>query len=197
MDSPIAEAEAPIRKRVRNPEAHRAAILQAAQAVFAERGYARATIREIARQAGVTHGLVMRHFDSKENLFVAAVPGARDVEQLVQGDPEGLPERIAHGFVSRMERAGGNDPFVALIRSAASNEEAAVRLYMAMHERSTAAYLTAVTAADAEVRIEMLAAELIGVTFNRYVIGRGALAELTPDQLADHLTRVIRAILYT
>jgi AcrR family transcriptional regulator len=197
MDSPAAVTATPARKRVRNPEAHRAAILQAAQTVFAERGYARATIREIARQAGVTHGLVMRHFDSKENLFIAAVPGARDVDQLVQGDPGSLPERIAHGFVSRMEHAGGNDPFVALIRSAASNEEAAIRLYMAMHERSTSGYLKAVTAPDAEVRIEMLAAELIGITFNRYVIGKGPLMDLTPDQLADHLSRVIRAILYS
>jgi AcrR family transcriptional regulator len=183
------------KKRVRDPEAHRAAILDAARSTFAERGYARATIREIARRAGVTHGLVMRHFDSKENLFIAAVPGARDVEQLIQGDPELLPERIARGYVARMEQAGGDDPFVALIRSAASNEEAAIRLYTAMHERSTAGYRKAVTGPDPDVRIELLAAQLIGVTFSRYVIRQGPLTELSTEELVQHLTRVIRAIL--
>ncbi|MFJ5260040.1 TetR family transcriptional regulator [Streptomyces sp. NPDC088387] len=195
MDKPTSPAPAPTRKRVRDPEAHRAAILNAARATFTEYGYARATIREIARRAGVTHGLVMRHFQSKENLFIAAVPGARDVEQLVQGDPDTLPARIAQGYVARMEEGAAGDPFVALIRSAASNEETAVRLYNAMHERSMAGYLKAVTAPDAEIRIELLAAELIGVTFSRYVIRRGPLLELSPDQLSGHLARVIRAIL--
>lgn len=68
-------APAVVRKRVRAPEVHREAILEAARAAFAERGYTRATIREIAGRAGVTHGLVMRHFGSKEQLFLAAVPG--------------------------------------------------------------------------------------------------------------------------
>ncbi len=64
----------PKRKRVRDPEAHRAAILGAARAAFAERGYARATIRDIAARAGVTHSLVMRHFTSKEGLFLSVSP---------------------------------------------------------------------------------------------------------------------------
>ncbi|MEW1776912.1 TetR family transcriptional regulator [Streptomyces sp. NPDC086777] len=190
-------AVTPTRKRVRNPEAHRAAILDAARATFAEHGYTRATIREIAREAGVTHGLVMRHFHSKENLFVAAVPGARDVEQLVVGDPATLPERIAQGYVTRMERGAAGDPFVALIRSAASNEDTAVKLYTAMHERSMAGYLKVVSATDPEIRIELLGAQLIGVTFSRYVIRRGPLVALSPGQLVEHLTRTIRAILTT
>ncbi|MFF3405252.1 TetR/AcrR family transcriptional regulator [Streptomyces sp. NPDC002742] len=83
-----------VRKRVRAPEAHREAILEAARAAFAERGYTRATIREIAGRAGVTHGLVMRHFGSKEQLFLAAVPGPRDLPELLPGPPETMPERL-------------------------------------------------------------------------------------------------------
>ncbi|MDX6356856.1 MAG: hypothetical protein QOF98_3759, partial [Streptomyces sp.] len=173
----------------------RAAILEAARSTFAERGYARATIREIAQRAGVAHGLVLRHFTSKENLFVEAVPGARDLDELVAGDLDTLPARIAAGFVNRMENSKGEDPFLILIRSAASNEEAAVRLFTSMHERSSAAYRIALHGPDADLRIEFLAAQLIGVCFSRYVIA-GPLAELSPEELTAHLTRVIRGILF-
>ena len=46
----------------------RARIRNAALRLFAERGIERATIREIARAAGVSGGLVRHHFGSKEQL---------------------------------------------------------------------------------------------------------------------------------
>src|SRR3954470_3718308 len=101
----------PATRRTRDPEAQRAAIVAAARQVFAEQGFAKATIREIARRAGVTHGLVMLHFESKERLFLAAVPGTRDLADSVAGDLDGLPARIAASFVRRMETADNADPF--------------------------------------------------------------------------------------
>lgn len=44
----------------------------AAREVFAERGY-RATTREIAERAGVSHELIFRYFESKEKLLFDAV----------------------------------------------------------------------------------------------------------------------------
>jgi AcrR family transcriptional regulator len=44
----------------------------AAREVFAEHGY-RATTREIAERAGVSHDLIFRYFDNKEKLFFDAV----------------------------------------------------------------------------------------------------------------------------
>lgn len=43
-------------------------LLDAALSVFAERGFARATLRQIAERAGVTHGLVVHHFGTKSRL---------------------------------------------------------------------------------------------------------------------------------
>ena len=45
-----------------------AAVLKAAGELFSERGVASVTIRDIAARAGVNHGLIHRHFGSKENL---------------------------------------------------------------------------------------------------------------------------------
>src|SRR2546423_8562856 len=49
----------------------RAAILDAALAVFAERGYHAASIDEIAREAGVSKALIYEHFASKQALWAS------------------------------------------------------------------------------------------------------------------------------
>lgn len=47
----------------------RQALIEAALDVFVRRGFARATTREIAREAGVAEGTIYRHFDDKHVLF--------------------------------------------------------------------------------------------------------------------------------
>ncbi|OBH25734.1 TetR family transcriptional regulator [Mycobacterium sp. E342] len=50
-----------------------AAILEAATDLFAERGPAATSIRDIAARSNVNHGLVFRHFGTKENLVGAVL----------------------------------------------------------------------------------------------------------------------------
>ena len=194
-ESPASARSAGPRRRTRNPELKRAAILAAARAVFAERGYARATIREIARRAEVTHGLIVLHFSTKEQLFIQAVPGTRDLEDYVQGDRDTLGERVATAFVKRMESADSADPFIALVRSAASDENAARGLLGAMSRESLRAYETVLEGVDLAVKVDLIGAFLTGVTFNRYVIGEGPIATMPPDELVSYLTDVLGSIM--
>jgi AcrR family transcriptional regulator len=53
----------------RAPEASRSRLLDAAAEVFARRGYERATIDEVAREAGLSKGTVYWNFESKADLF--------------------------------------------------------------------------------------------------------------------------------
>ncbi|HVY77615.1 MAG TPA: TetR family transcriptional regulator [Solirubrobacterales bacterium] len=49
----------------------RAELLETAAAVFAQRGYAGATVEEIAERAGYSHGAVYSNFAGKDDLFLA------------------------------------------------------------------------------------------------------------------------------
>jgi AcrR family transcriptional regulator len=185
----------PAGQRVRDKEARRAAIIAAARAAFAEQGYAKTTIREIARRAKVTHGLVVLHFGTKEQLFVAAMPGTGDLGSFVEGDVGTLPDRIARAYVQRMESASSADPFLALIRSAASDQDAAKKLLMAMGQHSTESYRAVLPGDDIEMRVASLGAYLIGVTFSRYVLREGPLAAASRAELEACLVPAIRGIL--
>jgi TetR/AcrR family transcriptional regulator len=57
--------------RVRDPDATRAAVLAAAERLFAERGFANTSLRDISTASGVSHPLIHHHFGSKEELYQA------------------------------------------------------------------------------------------------------------------------------
>src|SRR5204863_9317244 len=52
-------------------EDRREQIVDAAIRVFSEKGFARATNKDIAREAGITPGLIYYYFESKEALLTA------------------------------------------------------------------------------------------------------------------------------
>jgi AcrR family transcriptional regulator len=60
-------------KRHYDAAASRQALLKAAAELFDERGYERATIREIGERAGVDPALIARYFGGKEGLYLAAL----------------------------------------------------------------------------------------------------------------------------
>jgi AcrR family transcriptional regulator len=83
----------------RKGELTRAAILDAALRLFAERGYQGATMRDIAREAGCSLGLAYRYFSRKEELVLAFyLQCADELEEEVRRIPAGP-------LASRFEKA--------------------------------------------------------------------------------------------
>jgi len=70
----------PIREQL--IEARRNQILDAAAAVFAEKGFHRATTKEIARTAGVSEGTIYNYFDSKADLLIGIMARLAELEHL-------------------------------------------------------------------------------------------------------------------
>ena len=62
-------------RRERRREGDRDELLAAAERIFSARGYAGASIREIAAEAGFSVGGVYQFFPGKEELFAAVVDG--------------------------------------------------------------------------------------------------------------------------
>lgn len=58
---------------MRNKEATIKKILQSANDEFAEHGFEQASVRVIAKNAGVTIGAIYKHFKSKEDIFKVLV----------------------------------------------------------------------------------------------------------------------------
>lgn len=76
MESRSVQAAPARRRRVGREERERQ-ILDAAVAVFSERGYANASMDAVAERVGVTKPVLYTHFGSKEGLLLACVAQAR------------------------------------------------------------------------------------------------------------------------
>jgi AcrR family transcriptional regulator len=85
-------------RRTRSARAERrdagAALLRAAAAVFAERGFQDASVEDIAHRAGYSKGAIYWHFESKDDLFLALLeerlerPIREMIELLESAPPE-------------------------------------------------------------------------------------------------------------
>jgi AcrR family transcriptional regulator len=73
MTTRARSARARAHRRSRRPEERPQELLEAALRVFAERGYRRARIDDVAQAAGVTKGAVYHYFDTKEALLCRAI----------------------------------------------------------------------------------------------------------------------------
>lgn len=74
----------------------RARILEGALRVFVRRGYEGATVREIAREAGVSQGLMYHYFEGKQELLRAIfLRGMEDVGASLRPPPPGTPPEEA------------------------------------------------------------------------------------------------------
>ena len=81
--------------------ARREQIIQAAKALFAERGFSRTTMADVVTASGMSMGAVYRYFPSKSDLVLAAVTGRDGTVdgQFLQEAPADLIARLA-GYVS-------------------------------------------------------------------------------------------------
>jgi len=96
--------------RRRDAEQARAAILEAARRLFAERDISAVSIRDIARAAGVSHGLVQHHFGTRERLIAAIVQD--EIDEFAAG-PRALPAGASDLERLRVELKSGVTRFRA------------------------------------------------------------------------------------
>jgi AcrR family transcriptional regulator len=161
-----ADAAAP---RKRDAEATRTAMLNAAKLHFAQSGYDRALLRDIAADAGADVSLIKRYFGGKEGLFEAALKASfgadrlagwnrasfgRDMAVMMAGDPHQHPERT--------------QSFQFLLRAATSPTTAPM-LNAAVQERFMEPIRDWLGGEDVEARARLLAATFIGFLVERLI----------------------------
>jgi AcrR family transcriptional regulator len=174
----------------------RGEIVRAARESFADKGFSATSMRAVARQAGVDAALVHHYFDSKDELFIEAMALPVDPRQIaariLDGPREELGRRIATAFLGVWESADGQQRMKAVFRSVVSSDEVA-RL---MREGITQLILQPVSRGldvpDAQLRVSMVATQLIGVAMARYLVGLEPVASVDLATLIDRLGPVLQ-----
>lgn len=153
-------------------------IVQAAVEVFSARGYGEATVRAIARRAGLAEGTVYLYFRSKRDLLFAAweavavssvLPSLRRVEEAALGTEEELLAAVFRDQFQILRRYGA---FFRLVMHRADVDPEFRRRF--------------------RVRLREFLDEVLAVV--QRAVRRGALADLNPDVVVRALGALLRGI---
>lgn len=164
------------------------AILRVAREVFHAQGYAGATMRSIAAGAGVDPALIHHYFESKRSLFVAAMQLPIDPQRVVQaltgGNRAQLGETLVGLFFSVWESPDA-DPFIAVLRSAMTHEDAAAMLRDMVSQEVIGPVAETLNVDNPELRTSLVGSHMAGLAMMRYIIGLEPLASADPDLLVE------------
>ncbi|WP_162260333.1 TetR family transcriptional regulator [Nocardioides sp. Root190] len=157
------ERTAPVDESQLRPagRATRAAIEAAARTLFAERGFEAASVRAIATEAGVDPALVIRHFGSKEALFLRTLDTSAGVGAVLDGPLETVGRRLVAYFLDP-ERPAVRHRYLALAQAAHRDQ---VREEMVRYTAETyvARLAPRMEGADREVRAVLVVAQINGL----------------------------------
>ena len=97
----------------------RTEILEAARAEFAAKGYDGATLRGIARTAGVDPRLVHHYFDGKQSVFQEVLHMPVHLEEVIESvfaaGPDNLGERVLRTFFAVWDAPAASERLVAFV----------------------------------------------------------------------------------
>ena len=178
------------RRRRHDAQASRAALLEAAAALFVERGYDAATVRDIGERAGVDPALIARYYGGKEGLYLAALHEARGPALPV--DPAALLERM----LSRSEQRGIG-PIPRAMVSPGLGDELREQVADIVRERLLEPLVQELSArgvAEPALRSEILVAVATGIALSRASGTLPALAQAPLDDVLAVLAPMVAAL---
>lgn len=164
----------------------RAEVLAAARTSFAEKGFRATTIRAVASSAGVDPALVHHYFGTKDDLFVAALQIPVDPREVlapvVAAGPDGAGERLLRTLLSVWDDPEVQPGLVALARSLVSDDSASL-VRDGFIPVVVGPVLASLVRDRPEVRVPLVASQIIGLVVARYVVALPPMAAMPAEDV--------------
>jgi AcrR family transcriptional regulator len=170
-------------------------ILAAARRMFAETGFDKTSVRDVATAAGVDPAMIRHYFGSKAELFRATMgwpfEPADITARITAGDRGEIGERLARAFFEAWEQPDSRAPLLAILRGAATHDESA-NLVRQFIQREVYSHIAAGLAQpDAELRIDLAMSQLLGIAYLRHILHVEPIASTPAEELIRRVAPVI------
>ena len=185
-------------------EDRREQIIDAAMRVFAQKGFARATNRDVAREAGITTGLIYYYFKSKEDLLREALEERSPVQVMTHLPPEMLeqpPDVLLPVLVMRVLNLVEGEPFVSMIRVLlpemlhGATEVAPIALsffgrvlvFLSNYLKVQVTRGSVRTDLDVDAAAQVIASSMIGIVMRRQIMHDPSVLQYTHEEIVQAL----------
>lgn len=169
-------------------------ILEAARALFAEKGFERTTMRAVGERAGVDPALISHYFGNKDGLLGEALAIPVDLPLLLADLDETRPgvdivRRVLHQWDTSPQL---RRRMIGLLRTGLSHEHAAAMLRGVLSRTVLATLQKQVVDDQHELRAALIGSHIAGLLMARYVIRLPAIAEADSEQIAVAVGPVVQ-----
>jgi AcrR family transcriptional regulator len=174
-------------------------IVKAARKLFAKRGYQGATMRAIAKEAGVDPSLIVHFFGNKVNLLTEAIDWPFDPEvqmpSLLEEGRRNVGRKLAELAIGTWDEQGTRHPVFTLLRAGLTEPEAAEMLRSFMLRRLYGPLMERLGSDRPELRAALAVSQVIGVGMGRYVLKFEGLAQARSEDVINWLAPVLQRYL--
>ncbi len=170
----------------------RGQIITAARHAFAAKGFAGASMRGIAAEAGVDAALIHHYFESKQQLFLAtiALPLGlpQVVEQVAAGDRRDLGERLVQTVLAVWD-SELQPSLVAAVRTALTDPALtrSVGEFLNLEVIGQVLRRDDLPPEEANRRAGLVASQILGLVMGRYVLRLPALVNRQTEDLVAEI----------
>ena len=153
----------------------RGQIITAARHAFAAKGFAGASMRAIAAEAGVDAALIHHYFENKQQLFLATVALPLDMPQKLEniavGDRDGMGERLVRTVLGVWD-SDLQPSLVAAVRTTLTDPALtkSVGEFLALEIIGHLLHRDDLPAEEANRRAGLAASQILGLVMGRYVL---------------------------
>jgi len=181
-------------------------ILEAATRVFAEKGYNRATTKDIARAAGMAEGTLYLYFENKSELLIALMEhfdqATTQTPDLTAGLDMTLRSLLTRRLEADLAQLGPNfDLLLAILPEVLADPGLRPQFYQRLIEPGLASLIAhlqtrqergEVNVADIPMAVRIFMAAMLGMEM-LHILGDGAVREAwkNPAQLAENMAQVL------
>jgi AcrR family transcriptional regulator len=186
-----AQREPKVGRRPGNQDT-RGQIITAARQAFAAKGFAGASMRAIAADAGVDAALIHHYFDSKQQLFLATVALPlelpRIVDEVAAGDRNDLGERLVRTVLEVWD-SELQPSLVAAIRTTLTDPALthSVGEFLALEVIGHVLRRDDLSPEEANRRVGLVASQILGLLMGRYVLRMPVLASRRTEDLVAEI----------
>lgn len=168
-----------------------------ARRLFANSGYDKTSVRDIAAAAGVDPALIRHYFGSKAELFRSTMGWPFDPaeigERIAGGDRKEIGERLTRVFFAAWEQPDSRASLLAILRGAATHDESAALVGQFIAGQLYPRMAKLLTGPDTELRIDLAMAQLLGIAYLRHVLQVEPIASAPVDELIARVAPVVTA----
>lgn len=159
----------------------RESIGRSARRLFARHGYVGASVRAIAADAGVDPALVIRHFGSKERLFLETVAIEGRFDDVISGPLDTLGRRLVESLLTEAPEITFST-WRAMLR-ATDSDLVRSRLIAVMEEMFIRPLAPRLSGPDPELRARLVAAAVSGLLDAVAILADELIVQASVEQL--------------